>query len=189
MSKKTDLMNVFSFLADFLREETKNTVGQTDDKMVDETPKLAEKPKQILTETPLAKLPLDDIDISPLEKFTNDMTHIKNLMDRVENKAKEQAAINTLLANQKKEFQQEIKKMREENIEKVLREKTEEENLPASATTDNVIVEAVGDGLGLSTRHKAASVMPVNIETDTTEITPPLTGATVSNDFTAGIIL
>ena len=96
MSKKTDLMNVFSFLADFLREETKNTIGQTDDKMVGETP------KQILTETPLTKLPLDDIDISPLEKFTNDMTHIKNLMDRVENKAKEQAAINTLLANQKK---------------------------------------------------------------------------------------
>lgn len=188
MSKKTDLMNVFSFLADFLREETKKTVGQTDDKMVGETPKLVEKPKQILTETPLAKLPLDDIDISPLEKFI-DMTHIKNLMDRVENKAKEQATINTLLANQKREFQQEIKKMYEENIEKVLREKTEEENLPTSATTDNVIVEAVGDGLGLSTRHKAASVMPVNIETNTTETTPPLTGVTVSNDFTYGNIL
>jgi len=158
MSKKTDLMNVFSFLADFLREETKSTVGETSEKMVGETP------KQILTETPLAKLPLDDIDISPLEKFSNDMTHIKNLMDRVENKAKEQAAVNTLLANQKREFQQEIKKMREENIEKLKTEKAQEENLPASATTNNVIVEAVGDGLGLSTRHKAANVLDRNVE-------------------------
>ena len=185
MSKKTDLMNVFSFLADFLREETKSTVGQTGENLVGETPKLVEKPKQILTETPLAKLPLDDLDITPPEKFSNDMTHIKNLMDRVENKAKEQAAVNTLLANQKREFQQEIKKMREQNIEKVIKEKTEQENLPASATTDNVIIQAVGEGLGLSTRHKAASI----IDMASGEITLPITGETVSNDFVNEIIL
>lgn len=161
MSKKTDLMNVFSFLADFLREEEQtNTLGQTNEKAI------VEKPKQILTETPLTKIPLDDIDISQLDKFNTDMLHIKKLMDRVETKAKEQADINILLANQKREFQQEIKKLKEETIENLKSEKIYEENLPISATTDNVILEAVGDGLGLSTRHKASSVMPVKNVTE-----------------------
>ena len=167
MSKKTDLMNVFSFLADFLREEEKThgeSVGQAYPKVGSVEPKKTESIKQVLTETPLTKIPLDDIDISPLDKFSTDMVHIKNLMDRVETKAKEQAAVNTLLANQKKDFQQEIKKLKEENLERLKTDKILEESLPASATTDNVIVEAVGDGLGLSTRHKAGTPMDRNLE-------------------------
>lgn len=168
MSKKTDLMNVFSFLADFLREEEKTThgesVAQAYPKLGSVEAKPTESTKQILTETPLTKIPLDDIDLGPLDKFKNDMVHIKNLMDRVETKAKEEATFNSLLANQKKEFKEEIKKLKEENLERLKTDKILEESLPASATTDNVIVEAVGDGLGLSTRHKAGTPMDRNLE-------------------------
>ncbi len=119
-------MNVFSFLADFLREDEINTKMVGADLKGEAHPKMSETPKQMLMEAPLIK---------------NDMAHIKNLMDRVDAKSVDQAYTNNLLATQRKEFEQEIKKLKEKISEDLKTEKLNDEGIVVSGNTVNVITE------------------------------------------------
>jgi len=118
MSKKQDLLNVFNFIAEYLREEEKTS-----------------SPKQLLTETAKpSKNYLYHNDIldklqHPIENLTSGAgaKHIKDIMDRIDNKDIQAAATNQILNAQRKTFENEIKKLKEEYTDKLTEEKKTEE--------------------------------------------------------------
>jgi hypothetical protein len=118
MSKKQDLLNVFNFIAEYLREEEKTS-----------------SPKQLLTETAKPSRNylyhndiLDKLQ-HPIENLTSGAgaKHIKDIMDRIDNKDVQAAATNQILNAQRKTFENEIKKLKEEYTDKLTEEKRTEE--------------------------------------------------------------
>jgi Asp-tRNA(Asn)/Glu-tRNA(Gln) amidotransferase B subunit len=112
MSKKEELKKVFQFIADYL----------TEDEVIEIKEEKVEKELLIEeTNNTLTKLK------TPLDTFGVTAEHIKDLMDRIDEKRVEEAKTKNLLSNQRKEFQDEIKKVKEIAIEKILESKKEEE--------------------------------------------------------------
>jgi len=118
MSKKQDLLNVFNFIAEYLREEENSS-----------------SPKQLLTETAKPSRNylyhndiLDKLQ-HPIENLTSGAgaKHIKDIMDRIDNKDVQAAATNQILNAQRKTFENEIKKLKEEYTDKLTEEKKSEE--------------------------------------------------------------
>jgi Asp-tRNA(Asn)/Glu-tRNA(Gln) amidotransferase B subunit len=119
MGKKKDLKKVLVFLADYLKEEkTKKRKKVKVEKTL-----LVEQKEDELTKL---KTPIDNLSVTA--------EHIKDLMDRIDEKRVEEAKTKTLLSNQRKEFQEEIKKVKENAIEKILESKKEEEVLLSGVT-------------------------------------------------------
>ncbi len=150
MNKKQDLLNVFSFIAEFLREEeivpTKKLLVETDT-----LPSLKKAESNIL-----------------LDNLGKDAKHIKDLMNRVESKGIDQAITNNLLTNQKKEFDKEIQKLKEDFNDKLKTEKQTENEIENSGSTVTVIGQDKVEGIiqedndkskGHSTRYKAANFL------------------------------
>lgn len=133
MSKKDDLKVVFDFIADYLREEQPKGITKKGLLVEDNEPKGVTKKElgDVLVKTPIDNVGVDAAHIN----------HIKQLIERVEAKTVEQASVNNLLAGQKREFEQEIKKLKEKVSEELIAEKISEENIDSSATTLNVVVE------------------------------------------------
>jgi hypothetical protein len=112
MTKKDELKLVFGFIAEYLKEEEPKEITK----------------KVLLSENEETKT--DDVIVNkttPDNKFKLDATHIKELMERVEAKTVEQATVNNLLANQKKQFDKEIKKVKEEYVNNLINKETNEE--------------------------------------------------------------
>jgi Asp-tRNA(Asn)/Glu-tRNA(Gln) amidotransferase B subunit len=124
MGKKKDLKKVLVFLADYLKEE-KTKKGK---KVKVEKTLLVEQKEDELTKL---KTPIDNLSVTA--------EHIKDLMDRIDEKRVEEAKTKTLLSNQRKEFQEEIKKVKENAIEKILESKKEEEEVLLSGVTLSVL--------------------------------------------------
>jgi Asp-tRNA(Asn)/Glu-tRNA(Gln) amidotransferase B subunit len=112
MGKKKELKKVFEFFADYLKEgKTKKT------KKIKNTKTLLVEEKEDV----ISKL------TTPIDNLSVTAEHIKDLMDRIDEKRIEEAKTKSLLTNQRKEFQEEIKKVKEIAIEKILESKKEEE--------------------------------------------------------------
>jgi len=112
MTKKDELKLVFGFIAEYLKEEEPKEITK----------------KVLLSENEETKT--DDVIVNkttPDNKFKLDATHIKELIERVEAKTVEQATVNNLLANQKKQFDKEIKKVKEEYVNNLINKETNEE--------------------------------------------------------------
>jgi hypothetical protein len=135
MSKKDDLKIVFDFIADYLREEQPKAITSKELLIEDKEPKIIIDKEfgEILVKT---KTPIDNVGADVAH-----INHIKQLIERVETKSVEQATVNNLLANQKREFEQEIKKLKDKVSEELIAEKISEENIDSSATTLNVVIE------------------------------------------------
>ena len=124
MSKKQDLFNVFNFIAEYLREEEETT-------------------KQLLVE---AKTPsknylyrndiLDKLQ-NPIENLTTGAgaKHIKDLMDRIDSKDIQAATTSQILNAQRKTFENEVKKIKEEYVEKLTVEKNIDESIVPTGET------------------------------------------------------
>ena len=112
MGKKKDLKKVLEFFADYLKEDkTKKTKKVKEEKTL-----LIEEKEDVLNKL---KTPIDNLSVTA--------EHIKALMDRIDEKRIDEAKTKSLLTNQRKEFQEEIKKVKEIAIEKILESKKEEE--------------------------------------------------------------
>lgn len=167
MNKKQDLLNVFSFIAEFLREE--ETVPTK--KLLVETSTLPSSEQAetnilnhlgIFQNDTLTKLK------APMDNLGKDAKYIKDLMDRVESKSVDQAITNNLLANQKKEFDKEIQKLKEDFNDKLKTEKQTENEIENSGSTvtvigqdkvEDIIQEDKDNTKGQSTRYKAANFL------------------------------
>jgi hypothetical protein len=150
MSKKDDLKLVFDFIADYLREEEKKIENKTT--QIPQSRLLMSESKPMLSDS-----------ISETKNAEFDAAHIKDIMDRVERKATEAANTTSMLKAQKNDFKEEIKKIKSGFVDELIEQKTNDENLPVSATTNNVIYKAEGDGLGLIKNF---------IESETKEVEP-----------------
>ena len=120
MSKKQDLLNVFGFLAELLREEEEETN------------------KQLLVERTSPKNGyffnndiLDNLQ-HPIESLTSakGSKHIKDLMDRIDTIDRETATTNQMLNAQRKSFDTELKKIKEEYSDKLNVEKNVDIEIP-----------------------------------------------------------
>ena len=120
MNKKEELKKVFQFIADYLKEDEVIEIKEEKTLLVEEKVEVLDKPK------------------TPIDNLHNGAKHIKDLMDRVDEKTKEEAKTKYLLTNQRKEFQEEIKKIKESAIEKILESKKEEE-IALSGVTMSVL--------------------------------------------------
>jgi non-homologous end joining protein Ku len=132
MSKKDDLKLVFDFIAEYLKDE------KTQPKSVEV--------KELLIEDKEPKFNPSNLDDvinktmkKPIDNVGADAAHIKQLMERVEAKTAEQATVNNLLATQRKEFEQEIKKLKEKASEELKTEKVNDEIINSSGSTENSI--------------------------------------------------
>jgi hypothetical protein len=155
MSKKKDLMLVFDFIAEYLKEESVVTTPETTTKQL-----LVEEPKN-----------MDDVLVKlkqPIDNLGKDAKYIKDLMDRVDAKSIDQAVTNNLLANQKREFDKEIQKLKEDFNDKLKTEKETENNIVDSGSTISVITEdkveettkeVKTNTKGHMTRYKAANFL------------------------------
>jgi hypothetical protein len=153
MSKKKDLMLVFDFIAEYLKEESVNT-----------TPKVTTK--ELLVEGTKS---MDDVLVKlkqPIDNLGKDAKYIKDLMDRVDAKSIDQAVTNNLLTNQKREFDKEIQKLKDDFNDKLKSEKQTENDIVLSGSpvtmisqdnVDNIITEDKANTKGQSTRYKAAN--------------------------------
>lgn len=125
MSKKDDLVSVFNFIAEYLREEQENT-------------------KQLLVETRIPKngylFQEDILDKlkNPIENLTSGKgaKHIKDLMDRIDTIDRETAATSQLLNAQRKSFEAEVKKLKEEYADKLNVEKNND-------VSDDVVIPLI----------------------------------------------
>ena len=125
MSKKEDLLNVFNFIAEYLREENATT-------------------KQVLVETKIpSKNYLYHNDIldklqNPIENLTSGTgaKHIKDIMNRIDSIDKESATTNQMLNSQRKTFENEIKKLKEEYTDKLTAEKNTDETIVPTLETE-----------------------------------------------------
>lgn len=118
MSKHNDLMNVFKFLAEYLREETKTSV----------------KPSQ----------PFEPIKHPDPEILGVPSRDILELIKKVENIDKQKAEVKTIIREHDKSFAKELKRIKEEH-EELIREfetKTAHEESPlissGSTSTNSV---------------------------------------------------
>lgn len=134
MSRKEDLKLVFDFIAEYLKG--------------DEQEEISAKPsKKLIVEDSQTNVPRfhgDDILNklkTPMVSIGGDAAHIKSLMDRVEAKSADQAHTNNLLASQRREFEAEIKKLKDKISEDLKTEKLNEEGVVVSGDTMNVITE------------------------------------------------
>jgi hypothetical protein len=138
MNKKQDLLNVFSFIAEFLREEN-STANVGTKKLLVETstlPSLEKAESNILNHLGVFQSDTLTKLKSPIDNLGKDAKHIKDLMDRVDAKDKEQAVTNILLSTQRKTFENEIKNLKEEYSKKLETEKIEDtENTGNTQTT------------------------------------------------------
>jgi phenylalanyl-tRNA synthetase alpha subunit len=132
MSKKHDLKLVFDFIAEYLKDEKEQPKGV--------------KTKELLIEDKEPKFNPSNLDDvinktmkTPIDNVGADAAHIKQLMERVEAKTVEKATINNLLATQRKEFEQEIKKLKEKASEDLKTEKVKDENIDSSGSTESII--------------------------------------------------
>ncbi len=134
MSKKEDLKLVFDFIAEYLKgNEDKGSIS-------------VGSSKHLLVEEPHGNIPRFQGDVltklkTPVDSIGGDAAHIKNLMDRVEAKSVDQAYTTNLLNNQRKEFEQEIKKLKEKISEDLKTEKLNEQGIIVSGNTTNIINE------------------------------------------------
>jgi hypothetical protein len=120
MSKKQDLFNVFNFIAEYLREE-----------------EIINDSKQLLVESkPLNSRSYIDV-LSKLQNPIENLTsgagakHIKDLMDRLDSIDIQTATTSQLLNAQRKTFETEVKKLKDEYADKLTAEKnTEETSVP-----------------------------------------------------------
>lgn len=127
MSKKQDLLNVFGFLAELLREEETTN-------------------KQLLVETRTPKngyLFHNDILEKlqhPMENLTNakDSKYIKDLMDRIDTIDRETATTNQMLNAQRKSFDTELKKIKEEYSDKLTIEKNVDVEIPDTVSVETI---------------------------------------------------
>jgi hypothetical protein len=137
MSKKNDLKIVFDFIAEYLKDE--ENVSVENKKVLVEETKIEETK---IEETKIEKPKYHDLfERLNLKNENDNIAHIKNLMDRVDYKYVEQANTNSLLANQRKEFEAEIKKLKEQINEGLKVEKLNEEGVIVSGNTVNIITE------------------------------------------------
>jgi hypothetical protein len=126
MSKKQDLFNVFNFIAEYLREE--ETIDSN---------------KQLLVESKFLNRRgnIDDV-LSKLQNPIENLTsgagakHIKDLMDRIDSKDIQTATTSQLLNAQRKSFENEVKKIKEEYVEKLTAEKNTDEIVVSSGETE-----------------------------------------------------
>ena len=125
MSKHEDLKIVFDFIAEYLKgsEAKTNSVGETGE--TGEEVGVEENTKFHVSEV-LGKLK------EPITNLGGDATYIKNLMERVESKSVEQATTNNALATQRREFEAEIRRLKGEIVEDLIKEKNTEENITLS---------------------------------------------------------
>lgn len=120
MSKKQDLFNVFNFIAEYLKEE-----------------EIINDSKQLLVESkPLNSRGYIDV-LSKLQNPIENLTsgagakHIKDLMDRLDSIDIQTATTSQLLNAQRKTFETEVKKLKDEYADKLTAEKnTDETSLP-----------------------------------------------------------
>lgn len=120
MSKKQDLFNVFNFIAEYLREE-----------------EIINDSKQLLVESkPLNSRGYIDV-LSKLQNPIENLTsgagakHIKDLMDRLDSIDIQTATTSQLLNAQRKTFETEVKKLKDEYADKLTAEKnTDETSVP-----------------------------------------------------------
>ena len=147
MSKKKDLMLVFDFIAEYLKESIVNTTPEAPTKQL-----LVEETKNM--DDVLFKLK------QPIDNLGKDAKYIKDLMDRVDAKSIDQAVTNNLLTNQKREFDKEIQKLKEDFNDKLKIEKQTENEIANSGSTVTVIIQEDKDKTkGSSTRYKAANFL------------------------------
>lgn len=147
MSKKKDLMLVFDFIAEYLKESSVNTTPEAPTKQL-----LVEETKNM--DDVLFKLK------QPIDNLGKDAKYIKDLMDRVDAKSIDQAVTNNLLTNQKREFDKEIQKLKEDFNDKLKIEKQTENEIANSGSTVTVIIQEDKDKTkGSSTRYKAANFL------------------------------
>ena len=120
MSKKQDLFNVFNFIAEYLKEE-----------------EIINDSKQLLVESkPLNSRGYIDV-LSKLQNPIENLTsgagakHIKDLMDRLDSIDIQTATTSQLLNAQRKTFETEVKKLKDEYADKLTAEKnTDETSVP-----------------------------------------------------------
>lgn len=126
MNKKQDLFNVFNFIAEYLREE--ETIDSNKQLLVDS--KILNRKSNI--DDVLSKLQ------NPIENLTTGAgaKHIKDLMDRIDSKDIQAAATSQLLNAQRKTFENEVKKMKEEYVEKLTAEKNVDEIVAPTGETE-----------------------------------------------------
>jgi hypothetical protein len=114
---------------------------------------------------------MDDVLVKlkqPIDNLGKDAKYIKDLMDRVDAKSIDQAVTNNLLANQKKEFDKELQKLKDDFNDKLKSEKQTENEVTESGSTTTVIMQDKVEGIiqedndkskGHSTRYKAANFL------------------------------
>lgn len=120
MSKQNDLMNVFKFLAEYLREETTNNVEVVG----------FEAPQPVKIE------PIEETDPQILGVPSRD---ILELIKKVENIDKQKAEVKTIIKEHDKSFAKELKRIKEEHEELIKEFETkvayEESPLTSSGST------------------------------------------------------
>jgi hypothetical protein len=112
MDKKEGLKRVFDFIADYLKEDEEKVEIKKEEKVL----LVEEKPTSAITKLK-----------TPIDSLNKDAEHIKSLMNKIDEKTKEEAKTKSLLSIQRKEFQDELKKLKEDAIEKAIEFKLNEE--------------------------------------------------------------
>lgn len=118
MSKQNDLMNVFKFLAEYLREETKTSV----------------ETKNVERSQPFEPIKRPDPEILGVPS-----RDILELIKKVENIDKQKAEVKTIIREHDKSFAKELKRIKEEHEELIREFETkiarEESPLSSSGST------------------------------------------------------
>lgn len=129
MSKKQDLFNIFNFIAEFLREE--DEISNTGKQLLSE--RVAPKTDYFYNNDILDKLQ------NPIENLTTakGSKHIKDLMDRIDTINRETATSNQILNTQRKNFESELKKIKEEYSDKLIIEKNIDDTIPGETEKSN----------------------------------------------------
>ncbi len=161
--KKEELLLVFDFLATALKSNIKENDEESSDYMrkPKSNPELEVKPVSLtptldksksfdnsdipnlgyITKTPIPQ----KFNINLADKTTTD--HIKELMDKLDEKNKIESRTKQLLTDQKKEFETIIKSIKDEQNNLFLQEKTEDEAEPPQPTgritNDDIIIPEV----------------------------------------------
>lgn len=120
MSKKQDLFNVFNFIAEYLKEE----------EIINDSKQLLVESKPLNSRGYIDVLPKLQ---NPIENLTSGAgaKHIKDLMDRLDSIDIQTPTTSQLLNAQRKTFETEVKKLKDEYADKLTAEKnTDETSLP-----------------------------------------------------------
>lgn len=146
--KKEELLLVFDFLATALKPDVNHDEQSSDYmfkpksnaelevKPISLTPALDKSmsfDSNIASVGYITKTPIPQkFDINLADKTTTD--HIKELMDKLDEKTKVESRTKQLLTDQKKDFETIIKSIKEEQTQLVLQEKSEDEAEPPQPT-------------------------------------------------------